>query len=252
MSQKRVLIFVQSYKFSFFGIFGAKPIDIYVHICYTSNQKQRDSSPQTIKEVIAMLKPNEIQDLNISMLGLGAPIDCDDQGYNKPDFTKMEMYGLLIPELDAHECYEVLKVLYKYRKTQLTDCAAEIEESLAEYAELAKHCDWSRRDSRDYDKRYLYFYGIKNGSVVVGFQEYVDGVNIRQFNGRWTKNESGKTVMAIPVNRIAEFLEYVSDAGMYGYKATDDMLKAIEYQPETPAQKPEIKKTLTPTGKKNS
>lgn len=199
-----------------------------------------------------MLKPNEIQDLNISMLGLGAPIDCDDQGYNKPDFTKMEMYGLLIPELDAHECYEVLKVLYKYRKTQLTDCAAEIEESLAEYAELAKHCDWSRRDSRDYDKRYLYFYGIKNGSVVVGFQEYVDGVNIRQFNGRWTKNESGKTVMAIPVNRIAEFLEYVSDAGMYGYKATDDMLKAIEYQPETPAQKPEIKKTLTPTGKKNS
>lgn len=200
-----------------------------------------------------MLKPNEIQNLNVEMLGLGAPIDRDNQGYNKPDFVKMEMYGLLIPELDAHECYEVLAVLYKYRNTQLTDCAAEIEESLKEYAELAKHCEWSRRDSRDYDKRYLYFYGIKNGSVVVGFQEYVDGVNIRQFDGRWTKNESGKTVMAIPVNRIAEFLEYVSDAGMYGYKATDDMLKAIaEYQPETPAQKPEIKKTLTPTGKKNS
>lgn len=200
-----------------------------------------------------MLKPNEIQELNIRMLGLGAPIDRDGQGYNKPDFIKMEMYGLLIPELDAHECYEVLKVLYKYRKTQLTDCASEIEESLAEYAELAKHCDWSRRDRNDFDKRFLYFYGIKNGSVVVGFQEYVDGINIRQFNGRWTKLDTGKTVMAIPVDRIAEFLEYVSDAGMYGYKATDDMLKAIaEYQPETPVQKPEIKKVLTPTGKKNS
>lgn len=200
-----------------------------------------------------MLKPNEIQELNIGMLGLGAPIDRDNQGYNKPDFIKMEMYGLLRPELDAHECYEVLKVLYKYRKTQLSECAAEIEESLAEYAELAKNCDWSRRDRNDFDKRFLYFYGIKNGIVVVGFHEYVDGVNIRQFDGRWTKLDTGKTVMAIPVGRIAEFLEYVSNAGMYGYKATDDMLKAIaEYQPETPVQKPEIKKVLTPTGKKNS
>ena len=39
---------------------------------------------------MSVLTKKELMELNIAMLGEGAPIDLDGVGYNKPDFMAME------------------------------------------------------------------------------------------------------------------------------------------------------------------
>lgn len=208
-----------------------------------------------------MLTTTQIQNINVSMLGLGAPIERDGVGYNKPDFMNMESYGLLNTELSFAESYVVLMALSHYKNSQLKDIKTEIEETITHFEDEIKQMGVDSLDiirqatdanhpKSDYNKRYLYFYGVKNGSAIVGFREYIDGVNIRQFGGMWCKSAStGRTAIKIPMESMNAFLEYVSDLGMHGYQATDDLLKAIaDYKPEIKIVEPF---KLTATGKKN-
>ena len=67
--------------------------------------------------------------LNRDMLGLGAPIDKDDQGYNKPDYNAMEILGYYPDHLmSIAHVYLINKRLLHYKKTQLKNEAAFLEE----------------------------------------------------------------------------------------------------------------------------
>ena len=196
-----------------------------------------------------MLTTTQIQDLNRYMLGLGAPIEKDYSGYNGPDFSRMEDIGMLRVDLTTSEAYEVLLTLWHYKNTQLSDYSDDLEETLAEYEKTER--TEKRRTKADYDQRELTYYGVTEDSYVVAFREYVE-CNIREY-GRWVKLESGKTAIAVLFDRINGFLKYVSDKGKYGYKASADLLKAIESRPvqEKKESAPQ-NLVLTPTGQKNS
>ena len=93
-----------------------------------------------------ILSEREIQNLNCSMLGLGAPIERDYTGYNKPDWSKMEPYGRYIHTLNDIQVCDVLEVLQHYKNTQLCASAYDIEESLKYYKSKAKEMNTQSKE----------------------------------------------------------------------------------------------------------
>lgn len=214
-----------------------------------------------------MLTTTQIQDINRTMLGLGAPVEKDGVGYNKPDFSLMEGIGYL-SNLDEIEALTVIETLNDYKNTQLRHYKDEIEETLKYYQDMLKSqfstddleaekrtaVSGAKHKKSDYEGRYLDFFGAKDGYCVVAFKEYIEGINIRQFNGSWvTSKVSGKTAIKIPMENMVDFLEYAKDCGRYGYRA-DEKLKALlaAYQ-ATQQATPKVQEPLrlTPTGQKN-
>jgi len=84
-----------------------------------------------------MLTTTQIQDINRTMLGLGAPVEKDGVGYNKPDFSLMEGIGYL-SNLDEIEALTVIETLNDYKNTQLRHYKDEIEETLKYYQDMLK------------------------------------------------------------------------------------------------------------------
>ena len=83
-----------------------------------------------------MLSKTEIQELNINMLGQGIPNKIDFQGYNKPDYVRMESIGRLDVELNDVETYLVIKTLTRYKNRQLLDYKEDIEDTYDFYREI--------------------------------------------------------------------------------------------------------------------
>ncbi len=205
-----------------------------------------------------MLSVQQIQNMNVAMLGLGAPIEKDGQGYNKPDFARMEMIGMLSAELTLEEAYVALSTLQRYRNTQLKTYKEEIEATLEAYTEeLAKKYPEENREQRDralnraeagidrnrndYRHRTLRYYGDIDGCAIVAFQEYVENVDIRPFEGKWTKAPNGKTAIRIPYEELDRFLEYVRGVGEFGYEAPQELRDAWTlYKAEKGAEEPEV------------
>lgn len=219
-----------------------------------------------------MLSVEEIVNFNISMLGLGAPIEKDGEGYNKPDFNRMEMLGMLQTAPDFEETYIILSTLQKYKNTQLSGYKEQLEETFKAYEEefhkrypddvvwkreraIQKALDCESHKKGEFKKRELIFYGEKDRSYIVAFQEYVMDVDLKPFDGRWMKSSSGKMAMKVPYKEMENFLEYVADKGKYGYAAPQKLLDAIEShraELENPkASDVKINAYLTSTGKTN-
>lgn len=80
---------------------------------------------------MAILTKQEMNNINLAMLGQGAPVDIDGVGYNKYDFAKME--SLANKDLTDYEAYKVATTLLKYSKTQLVNLADKITATIAYY-----------------------------------------------------------------------------------------------------------------------
>jgi len=223
-----------------------------------------------------MLSTQQIAEMNISMLGLGAPIEKDGEGYNKPDYVRMECIGMLTTELTFEEAYLALTTMQKYKNTQLTAYRDELDETYKAYEEeyhkrypedvswkgeraLESAKDGSRHQKGDYRKRELLYLGDKDDCAVVRFQEFVDNMDLKPYDGRWMKSPSGKYAMKIPYKYIDNFLDDAADKGRYGYEAPQALKDAIEAYKEREASKPKEQEkslsepiaVLTPTGKTN-
>ena len=99
-----------------------------------------------------LLDGTKIQSLNRYMLGLGVPDERDYQGYNRPDWTRMETIGRYRGDFDDRMCAFVLGTLSNYVNTQLTASKDDILESLAAYKERIKGKDTDFGDNFLYDK----------------------------------------------------------------------------------------------------
>lgn len=224
-----------------------------------------------------MLSTQQIAEMNVSMLGLGAPIEKDGEGYNKPDYVRMECIGMLTTELTFEEAYLALTTMQKYKNTQLTAYRDELEETFQAYEEeyhkrypedeswkgeraLDNAKDGSRHQKGDYRKRELIYLGDRDECPVMMFQEYVENVDLKPYDGRWMKSSSGKFAMKVPYKYIDNFLDAVADMGRYGYEAPQTLKDAIEAYKEREASKPKEQEkssdepiaTLTPTGEVNN
>lgn len=224
-----------------------------------------------------MLSTQQIAEMNVSMLGLGAPIEKDGEGYNKPDYVRMECIGMLTTELTFEEAYLALTTMQKYKNTQLTAYRDELEETFQAYEEeyhkrypedeswkgeraLDNAKEGSRHQKGDYRKRELIYLGDRDECPVMMFQEYVENVDLKPYDGRWMKSSSGKFAMKVPYKYIDNFLDAVADMGRYGYEAPQTLKDAIEAYKEREASKPKEEEkssdepiaTLTPTGEVNN
>lgn len=224
-----------------------------------------------------MLSTQQIAEMNVSMLGLGAPIEKDGEGYNKPDYVRMECIGMLTTELTFEEAYLALTTMQKYKNTQLTAYRDELEETFQAYEEeyhkrypedeswkgeraLDNAKEGSRHQKGDYRKRELVYLGDRDECPVMMFQEYVENVDLKPYDGRWMKSSSGKFAMKVPYKYIDTFLDAVADMGRYGYEAPQTLKDAIEAYKEREASKPKEQEkssdepiaTLTPTGEVNN
>ena len=203
-----------------------------------------------------MLTVEQIQELNREMLGHGAPIKRDGVGYNQPDFHSMKSIGRLSIKLTFLEAYACLETLFGYKDTQLTDYKDELEQTMKCYEEQfatlypktdkEKYADGVMglydahkgisHSKEDFQHDELIYLGPKQNkgrlNAVLMFDTYVEDVNLRPYEGIWTKVD-GKSAMLIPYDRLEEFLEYAATLGKYGYGAPAELLDALtQYQRE--------------------
>lgn len=96
---------------------------------------------------MSILTKQHLSEINNQMLGLGAPDEIDNLGYNKIDYTRMSLMTS-VSELTDVDAYLISNTLIKYTKTQLTDLADDIRETAKHYQTIAKEVkviDFSRK-----------------------------------------------------------------------------------------------------------
>lgn len=102
-----------------------------------------------------MLTNEQIQNLNDAMLGLGAPIEKDDTGYNVPDYSRMNGLGY-IPHTayTPFMCFAILDTLRHYENTQLKSVKDDIEETYAYYDRTL-----TLEEKKQFTENHLFFKG---------------------------------------------------------------------------------------------
>ena len=150
---------------------------------------------------MSILTKQEMNNINLAMLGQGAPVDIDGVGYNKVDYGKMA-YLSGKTDLTDNEAYVLATVLLKYSNTQLSHMADRIKETIQHYQKLVKEVrvvDFNRKsvklswnfnravsDYIKYDMDRTHFKWLKpNGEWVLDIQwDYLKQlVDVFQANG---------------------------------------------------------------------
>ena len=183
-----------------------------------------------------VLEKEKLQELNRYMLGLGAPIERDDMGYNRPDFGLMEGLGRFLYDLNDEMAYAVADRLQHYKNTQLTDIAADLDETVAFYKEkLAKNKPASfrnfceTRESKDFMPYKVHAVAKEDKSLILTFDDklFLPNLNLPYWTEvHWEDNNYER--LNVPVNRLADFLERIKDYGKYGYEPDEKLAKYME------------------------
>lgn len=196
-----------------------------------------------------MLTKEEIMGLNRYMLGLGAPIERDDVGYNAPDFAVMETLGHLIVRLSDEEAYAILDRLWKYTGRQLYDYRDEIAETRQYYYDLLKDNyindddlditlsavrDGIGHTKADFSPREITLLSQTKDGVLVKFGEYLPEL---PEGGRWKKQDDGSFVIFVPYESLAAFLTASHNLGKYGYAPGDDLSAILSKVPALIAER---------------
>ena len=84
-----------------------------------------------------LLSTEKTLELIEAMLGLGAPVCLDGQGFNKVDYGTMKTLYFISKsrELTEEDMFLAVSVLRKYKNTQLVDFAEDIENTFSFYSE---------------------------------------------------------------------------------------------------------------------
>lgn len=150
---------------------------------------------------MTILTKQAMNDINKSMLRLGAPMDIDNQGYNKFDYAFM--YDLADARLSAKDMYQMACCLSKYTATQLPNYAQAIHETKAYYEQqvktvnVVKTTDTAVYLSWAYDKAVSSY--IRN--------------DLDRSNYRWHKDADGNWELELAWGAVDCMLEQFDKAG---------------------------------------
>lgn len=200
-----------------------------------------------------MLSKTQIKDINKDMLGLGRPDAADRQGYNKGDYSRMKDISMLITEYTDEEVYSSLRVMSKYKNTQLKKYAVDIDETLEKYEGILK--EKYKTDDLDallkigfqhrmeygsghgqkhyteaYEKLEMITVEETQDTVSVTLREktnteFFKGFDARRYNGVTEKGKHFDTIVITkPYLRL--FVKDMTFMGRYGYKP-DEKLQEI-------------------------
>lgn len=102
---------------------------------------------------MAILTKNDLTMYNNAMLGLGAPVTIDGQGYNQPDYAAMVDVNTISTYSQAAKA---CKIMLHYKNTQLANIADDLAESLKHYqakvVEVVNHDNLTFSLSWPFDK----------------------------------------------------------------------------------------------------
>lgn len=88
---------------------------------------------------MAILTREQLSNFNRKMLGLGAPVQIDGQGYNKIDYGNMSDFAQKdVNKLSDRQIWFMAITLGKYKNTQLTQYKIDLEETISHYSEVSK------------------------------------------------------------------------------------------------------------------
>lgn len=73
----------------------------------------------------------------------------------------------------------------------------------------------------------LRYYSHDDNFFYIGLREYVNDVYPSNYGGNWTKID-GKSALAIPIDRIDDFLCFIRTAGVVGHVASEELKHDIE------------------------
>lgn len=183
-----------------------------------------------------VLDKSRLQELNRYMLGLGAPVERDNQGYNRPDFGLMEGLARFIPELDDSMAYAVAERLSHYKNTQLSEISADLEETTAYYENLLKTnrpknyrnlCD--DHEITDFVSYEMHLAEDKVDSVLLTFDSkvFLPSLELPYWTEvRWTDSTYSK--LEVPKKRLEDFAGRMKDYGKYGFVPDKELGELIE------------------------
>lgn len=186
-----------------------------------------------------MLSKDSLISLNQQMLSLGAPVEDDFMGYNKPDFSVMLPLSSL-PSITDKQAYGIVYTLNNYKNTQLSEIKNEIEETLQFYKELFKDTILDRKDFHNAETDYKKENGIKDTIELVNIlekgcvihfdgyvQEAVDYKNAHWQDVRMIKDDNGVWNMQISFDRLKDFMEIMEDSGKVGFIPSENLKEVI-------------------------
>lgn len=217
-----------------------------------------------------MLSVNKIRELNDRMLGLGAPSDKDDVGYNRPDWAKMEIFGRYLGEYTDWQLMTMLEALSHYTNTQLSEYKDEITESLKELkAKNPEYSPLTAKPGANYIPVGIYLdeiqksgatslaeclihlhvpttdFSVINACNSISKKAFADGKG--GYRCRATRGDSNIQIYVKP-DCYTALIEELATTGNYGYKPKDyNEKKLLEFveKATAPAIKAEIKSDST-------
>jgi hypothetical protein len=196
-----------------------------------------------------MLTKDEVMRLNAYMLGLGAPIEKDDAGYNAADFAVMETLGHLCVALSDEETYAILDRLWKYTGRQLYDYRDEIAETKQFYYDRIKDLYLDEDDlaitlsairegightKADFTPREIVLLSKNSDGVFLKFGEYMETLPA---GGKWKKLDEATFAIFVPYEKLADFLTACRTLGKYGYVPSAEVSDVLTRVPELLAER---------------
>ncbi len=188
-----------------------------------------------------MLTKDQLIALNNRMLSLGAPVEQDYTGYNKPDYVRMRGLGYM-PEITDLMAYAIAESLSHYRNTQLKAEKTEIDKALEYYKEKAAPDIPSLEQDRGmfrtaytdyciehkvhdlihyvkYDNDYLYLH-------INGFSKELNNFKDAHKDKIRAVNENGQWDTKIKWDFVNSYIDYAKDAGR-GYVPDAELQKFL-------------------------
>lgn len=172
---------------------------------------------------MSVLTVKEVLDLNLAMLGKGAPVEIDGVGYNKVDFYKMNDMSRLNTLTDKQMLF-ISSVLMRYTNTQLTSLKDRIKETVNFYKEKKSPVTVIKCDSKGVELSWGF-----NSKI----SSFIKNSDKSQY--RWAKDDNGAWVF----KTNWKFIEVLSEEFIKeGFDVSDiEVAKStIECSPEQTTQ----------------
>ena len=181
-----------------------------------------------------MLNKDKLQELNRYMVGLGAPIEKDGVGYNKPDYIHMEGLARYTGTIDDSMAYTIAEYLSHYKNTQLSEIANDIDETVDHYKELVGSVKDYKNIARTHKCSEFIPYEIHMVSktdteFIISFdgKVFLPDLGLSFWREvQWT--DRTYTTLSVPKNRIDSFMKAIRDYGNYGYVPDAEFTEEIE------------------------
>jgi hypothetical protein len=154
------------------------------------------------------LSLEKLQEINTAMLGLGAPIDIDGQGYNKIHFGMMEEFHYRT-NLTTKQKIAMVNTMLRYSNTQLSRYKDDLKETLSSLeSELNESATQQPKvEVVEYDAETVKITWKFNKQV----SEFIKSSD--RSNYKWERDDNGRWILKLYWDRCEEYIDEFVNAG---------------------------------------